>query len=76
MCAAGLQDLCHCLGTDEPKDIPGLCLCSEQLIDPKTPRDIGEDELTGLRGWWQRRVVRSRPEIQMTFDMYKTLVAR
>ncbi|XP_025085435.1 uncharacterized protein LOC112558899 [Pomacea canaliculata] len=31
------QDLCRCLGTTDPADIARLCLCCDQLSDPKTP---------------------------------------
>ncbi|XP_025078042.1 uncharacterized protein LOC112554476 [Pomacea canaliculata] len=34
------QDLCRCLGANDPSNIRGLCLCCDQLSDPKTPYDV------------------------------------
>ncbi|XP_025112855.1 uncharacterized protein LOC112575309 [Pomacea canaliculata] len=50
------QDLCRCLGTTDPADITGLCLCCDQLSDPKTPCDVSSHVLTELGHWWQRLV--------------------
>ncbi|XP_025098572.1 uncharacterized protein LOC112566557 [Pomacea canaliculata] len=69
-------DLCRCLETTDPANIPGLCLCSDQLSDPKTPWDVSSHVLTELRNWWQRRVAGAGPDSHMTCDVYKKLVAR
>ncbi|XP_025113052.1 uncharacterized protein LOC112575406 isoform X2 [Pomacea canaliculata] len=50
------EDLCGCLGTADPANIPGLCLCCDQLSDPKTPCDVSSHVLRELGHWWQRRV--------------------
>ncbi|XP_025099849.1 uncharacterized protein LOC112567365 [Pomacea canaliculata] len=71
-----VQDLCRCLGTTDPADITGLCLCSDQLSDPKTPCDVSSDLLRELGNWWQRRVAGAGPDSHMTRDVYKTLVSR
>ncbi|XP_025111918.1 uncharacterized protein LOC112574816 [Pomacea canaliculata] len=70
------QDLCQCLGTSDPADIVGLCLCCDQLSDPKTPCDVSSHVLRELGHWWQRRVAGAGPDPHMTFVLYKTLVAR
>ncbi|XP_025114143.1 uncharacterized protein LOC112576110 [Pomacea canaliculata] len=70
------QDLCRCLGTTENADIPGLCLCSDQLSDPKTPCDVSSHVLRELGHWWQRRVAGAGPDPHMTDDIYKILLAR
>ncbi|XP_025103292.1 uncharacterized protein LOC112569647 [Pomacea canaliculata] len=70
------QSLCRCLGTSDPVDIIGLCLCSDQLSDPKTSCDVSSHVLSELGHWWQRRVAGAGPDSHMTFDLYKTLVAR
>ncbi|XP_025103270.1 uncharacterized protein LOC112569639 [Pomacea canaliculata] len=70
------QDLCRCLGTSKPVDIAGMCLCSDQLSDPKTSCDVSSHVLSKLGHWWQRRVAGAGPDPHMTFDLYKTLVAR
>ncbi|XP_025111884.1 uncharacterized protein LOC112574798 isoform X3 [Pomacea canaliculata] len=71
-----IEDLCRCLRTSNPADIPGLCLCCDQLSDPKTPCDVSSHVLRELGHWWQRRVAGVGPDSHMTFDLYKTLVAR
>ncbi|XP_025082238.1 uncharacterized protein LOC112556945 [Pomacea canaliculata] len=71
------ESLCRCLGiTSDPADITGVCLCSDQLSDPKTPRDVSSHVLRELGHWWQRRVAVAGPESHMKSDLYKTLVAR
>ncbi|XP_025090339.1 uncharacterized protein LOC112561811 isoform X2 [Pomacea canaliculata] len=70
------QDLCRCLGASNVADIPGLCLCSDQLSDPKTPCDVSGHVLRQLGHWWQRRVAGAGPDSHMTCHLYKTLVAR
>ncbi|XP_025079966.1 uncharacterized protein LOC112555694 [Pomacea canaliculata] len=70
------QDLCRCLGASDPADIPGLCLCCDQLSDPKTPCDVSSHVLSELGHWWQRRVAGAGPDPRMTRNVYKTLVAR
>ncbi|XP_025112762.1 uncharacterized protein LOC112575255 isoform X2 [Pomacea canaliculata] len=70
------QDLCLCLGTTDLADIPGLCLCCDQLSDPKTPCDISSHVMRELGHWWQRRVAGAGPDSHMTDAVYKTLVAR
>ncbi|XP_025112050.1 uncharacterized protein LOC112574900 [Pomacea canaliculata] len=71
------QDLCRCLGTTtDPADITGLCLCCDQLSDPKTPWDVSSHVLSEFGLWWQRRVAGAGPEKEMTLDLYKILVAR
>ncbi|XP_025112767.1 uncharacterized protein LOC112575259 [Pomacea canaliculata] len=64
------QDLCRCLGTVEPADIPGLCLCSDQT------GEVSSDGLKEMENWWQRRVTEAGPDSHMTCHVYKTLVAR
>ncbi|XP_025113046.1 uncharacterized protein LOC112575403 [Pomacea canaliculata] len=71
-----LQDLRKCLGAADPADIPGLCLCSDQLSDPKTPWDVSSHVLIELRNWWQRRVAGAGPDSQMTDYLYWILVSR
>ncbi|XP_025114059.1 uncharacterized protein LOC112576051 [Pomacea canaliculata] len=71
-----VKDLCRCLGTSDPADIPGLCLCCDQLSDPKTPCDVSSHVLRELGHWWQRRVAGAGPDSHMTRRVYKTLVAR
>ncbi|XP_025112047.1 uncharacterized protein LOC112574898 [Pomacea canaliculata] len=70
------KDLCRCLGTSEPADILGLCLCCDQLSDPKTPCDVSSHVLRELGHWWQRRVAGAGPDSHMTPGVYKTLIAR
>ncbi|XP_025114049.1 uncharacterized protein LOC112576041 [Pomacea canaliculata] len=69
-------DLCRCLGTTDSPDITGLCLCSDQLSDPKTPSDVSSHVLRELGHWWQRRVAGAGPDSHMTPELYKSLVAR
>ncbi|XP_025114499.1 uncharacterized protein LOC112576346 isoform X2 [Pomacea canaliculata] len=64
------QDLCRCLGTSDPADIAGLCLCCDQLSDPKTPCDVSSHVLRELGHWWQRRVAGAGPDRHMTFDLF------
>ncbi|XP_025113336.1 uncharacterized protein LOC112575594 isoform X2 [Pomacea canaliculata] len=71
-----IQDLCRCLGASDPADIQGLCLCCDQLSDPKTPCDVSSHVLRELGHWWQRRVAGAGPVSHMTPELYKTLVAR
>ncbi|XP_025107954.1 uncharacterized protein LOC112572469 [Pomacea canaliculata] len=68
------QDLCRCLEAADPADITGLCLCSDQL--PDITDWILKSIDTKLCQWWQKRVAVSDPDPQMTFDLYKILVAR
>ncbi|XP_025113483.1 uncharacterized protein LOC112575710 [Pomacea canaliculata] len=70
------QDLCLCLGTPDPAAITSLCLCCDQLSDPKTPWDVSDNVGRQLKTWWQRRVAGAGPDSHMTDDVYKTLVAR
>ncbi|XP_025113895.1 uncharacterized protein LOC112575950 isoform X2 [Pomacea canaliculata] len=70
------QDLCRCLGTTDPADIPGVCLCCDQLSDPKTPCDVRSHVLRELGHWWQRRVAGAGRDRLMTDAVYRTLVAR
>ncbi|XP_025111875.1 uncharacterized protein LOC112574795 isoform X7 [Pomacea canaliculata] len=70
------QDLCRCLGSSDPADITGVCLCCDQLSDPKTPWDVSSHVLKNLGEWWTRRVAVSGPDSHMTRHVYKTLVAR
>ncbi|XP_025111876.1 uncharacterized protein LOC112574796 [Pomacea canaliculata] len=70
------EDLCRCLGTSDPADITGLCLCCDQLSDPKTPCDVSSHVLRELGHWWQRRVAVAGPDSHMTDVVYKMLVAR
>lgn len=76
MCGCELQDLCCCLGTADPANIASLCLCRDQLSDPKAPWDVDDNVLRELGEWWKRRVEVSEPNPQMTPDQYKRLVAR
>ncbi|XP_025079972.1 uncharacterized protein LOC112555696 isoform X2 [Pomacea canaliculata] len=71
-----IQDLCRCLGTTDPADVTGLCLCSDQLSDPKAPWDVNREVLRELGNWWQRRVAGAGPDSHVTGDLYKILVAR
>ncbi|XP_025099705.1 uncharacterized protein LOC112567287 [Pomacea canaliculata] len=71
-----IKDLCRCLGTQDPADIPGLCLCSDQLSDQRAPWDVSSNVLRELGNWWQRRVAGSGPDSHMTSDVYKNLAAR
>ncbi|XP_025111721.1 uncharacterized protein LOC112574707 [Pomacea canaliculata] len=49
------ETLCRCLGTtSDPSDIPGVCLCFDQLSHPKTPCDVSSHVLRELGQWWQR----------------------
>ncbi|XP_025113686.1 uncharacterized protein LOC112575842 isoform X2 [Pomacea canaliculata] len=71
------QDLCQCLGTTDPADIAGLCLCSDQLSDPKTPYNVSSHVLRELGHWWHRRVAGAGPASHtVSFDIYKKLIAR
>ncbi|XP_025092631.1 uncharacterized protein LOC112563103 isoform X3 [Pomacea canaliculata] len=70
------QDLCQCLGTTDPAAITGLCLCSDQLSDPKKPWDVNKFVLKELGKWWHRRVAGTRPDSLMTSVLYKILIAR
>ncbi|XP_025097937.1 uncharacterized protein LOC112566159 [Pomacea canaliculata] len=70
------QDLCRCLGITDPAAIAGLCLCSDQLFDPKTPWDISDGLVRELENWWQRRVAGFGPDSHMTRGLYRILVAR
>ncbi|XP_025114468.1 uncharacterized protein LOC112576323 [Pomacea canaliculata] len=70
------QALCQCLGTKEPADITGLCLCSDQMSDRRIPGDVSSDVLREMENWWQRRVTEAGPDSHMTCHVYKTLVAR
>ncbi|XP_025107949.1 uncharacterized protein LOC112572468 isoform X1 [Pomacea canaliculata] len=68
------QDLCRCLEAADPADITGLCLCSDQL--PNITYWFVKSVDTKLCQWWHKRVAVSGPDPQMTFDLYKRLVAR
>ncbi|XP_025078786.1 uncharacterized protein LOC112554927 [Pomacea canaliculata] len=70
------EDLHCCLKTTDPADIAGMCLCCDQLCDPKTPCDVSSHVLKKLGEWWTRRVAVSGRDSHMTRDVYKTLVAR
>ncbi|XP_025114061.1 uncharacterized protein LOC112576054 [Pomacea canaliculata] len=70
------RDLSQCLKTSDPADIPGLCLCCDQLSDRKTLPDVSSHVLSALGHWWQRRVAGAGPDSHMTPEVYKTLVAR
>ncbi|XP_025112045.1 uncharacterized protein LOC112574897 [Pomacea canaliculata] len=71
------DDLCRCLGTtSDPAAIAGLCLCCDQLSDPKTPCDVSSHVLRELGHWWKRRVTGAGPDPHMTPGVYKTLIAR
>ncbi|XP_025107255.1 uncharacterized protein LOC112571998 isoform X2 [Pomacea canaliculata] len=70
------RDLCCCLGTADPANIASLCLCCDQLSDPKAPWNVDDNVLRELGEWWKRRVEVSEPNPQMTPDQYKRLVAR
>ncbi|XP_025112901.1 uncharacterized protein LOC112575337 isoform X2 [Pomacea canaliculata] len=61
--------------TTDPSNIPGLCLCCDQLSDPKTPCDVSSHMLRELGHWWQRRVAGAGPVSHTTPELYKTLVA-
>ncbi|XP_025111864.1 uncharacterized protein LOC112574792 isoform X2 [Pomacea canaliculata] len=69
------NNLRRCLGTNTSDAITGLCLCSDQLSDPKTPCDVSSHVLRELGLWWQRRVTGAGPDPHMTQDVYKTLVS-
>ncbi|XP_025102569.1 uncharacterized protein LOC112569103 [Pomacea canaliculata] len=73
-----IQTLCRCLKTTtDPAAITGLCLCCDQLSDPKTPYDVSSHVLGELGDWWQRRVAGPLSKGQnVTLDVYKGLVAR
>ncbi|XP_025107952.1 uncharacterized protein LOC112572468 isoform X3 [Pomacea canaliculata] len=68
------QDLCRCLGATDAADITGLCLCSDQL--PSITYWFVKSIDTRVCQWWHKRVAVSDPDPQMTFDLYKRLVAR
>ncbi|XP_025078797.1 uncharacterized protein LOC112554934 [Pomacea canaliculata] len=70
------EDLHYCLKTTDPADIAGVCLCCDQLCDPKTPCDVSSHVLKKLGEWWTRCVTVSGPDSHMTRHVYKTLVAR
>ncbi|XP_025113050.1 uncharacterized protein LOC112575405 [Pomacea canaliculata] len=70
------EDLHRCLKTTNPVDITGVCLCCDQLSDPKTPCDVSSHVLKKLGEWWTRRVTVSGPDSHMTRHVYRTLVAR
>ncbi|XP_025103140.1 uncharacterized protein LOC112569549 [Pomacea canaliculata] len=70
------QDLCRCLGTQDPVDIPGLCLCSDQLSDSNTPWKVNEGVIEKLGEWWKRRVAVSGPDSHMTRHVHKILVSQ
>ncbi|XP_025113144.1 uncharacterized protein LOC112575471 [Pomacea canaliculata] len=65
------EDMCQCLRT-EKVDI----ICYEQLSDPKTPWNVSTDVQKSLGKWWKQRVANAGPDSQMTYLIYKTLVAR
>ncbi|XP_025103269.1 uncharacterized protein LOC112569638 [Pomacea canaliculata] len=69
------QTLSQCLGSEDPSNICGLCLCSDDLSDPMTPWDDSSD-VRKLTHWWRRRVTGLGVNGQMTCDVYKALVAR
>ncbi|XP_025111731.1 uncharacterized protein LOC112574719 [Pomacea canaliculata] len=70
------EDLHCCLKTTDPADIADVCLCCDQLSDPKTPCDVSSHVLKKLGKWWTRRVAVSGRDSHMTRHVYRTLVAR
>ncbi|XP_025111865.1 uncharacterized protein LOC112574793 isoform X1 [Pomacea canaliculata] len=67
--------LCECLEAREFFYLKGLCLCCDQLSDPKTPYDVSSHVLRELGHWWQRLVTEYGLDPHMTREVYKTLVA-
>ncbi|XP_025094206.1 uncharacterized protein LOC112563946 [Pomacea canaliculata] len=69
------QVLRQCL-TTKSANIADLCLCCDQLSDPKTPLEVSKKVLKKLDSWWHRCVTDYGPDSQMTSAVYHILLAR
>lgn len=53
-----------------------LCLCGDQLSDPKTPWKVKPKVVENMKKWWNLVMNNEDGETKMNGDLYDDMIAR